>query len=60
MTTDVERVSATIYHFPVNTPHRRTGSDKKPTENPASDIAVDTCWYHEEAVHESNERQRGD
>lgn len=60
MTTNVERVSATIYQFPINAPHQRAGDNKKPTENPASDIAVDTCWYHEDAVRESDERQRGD
>ena len=60
MTSNVERVSATIYQFPINAPRRRASGDKKSAEIPASDIAVDICWYHEEAVREADERQRGD
>ena len=55
MTPGVEFVSAQIIKFPVGPDRRVRSSEKTVMEKvpkPAT-AALDTCWYHDEAIRES-------
>lgn len=56
MTPSTERVSAKIYQFPVKTV-RSAMPQTSPTDSARfSDLAYDSCWYHEEAVRDAEKR----
>jgi hypothetical protein len=56
MTPSAERVSAKIYQFPVKTVRPGT-PQASPTDSARfSDLAYDSCWYHEEAVRDAEKR----
>ena len=58
MPTGFHRESATIYQFPVKPPRAASLFERaKLMEREAADIcdaALDSCWYHDEAVRETD------
>ncbi|MFN7024930.1 MAG: DUF2735 domain-containing protein [Pseudorhizobium sp.] len=58
MTPDVERVSATIYQFPL----KRINSRERRTTDPKDycTAALESCWYHDEAVRQEQKPPRHD
>ena len=51
----IELASAQIIPFPIRSGRRKHEAGKVATEkiNPVAAAALDTCWYHDEAVRET-------
>jgi Protein of unknown function (DUF2735). len=61
MTPNVERVSATIYQFPLNRVRPRPAAPTAADETAGlADLAFDSCWYHDEAVREAESKRLSD
>lgn len=61
MTPDVERVSAKIYQFPVKRVVNRSPQIRLAEEAARySDLALDECWYHQEAITQEGKPPRLD
>ncbi len=61
MTPNVERVSATIYQFPVNRVRSRPAASTAEDEmTRLADLAFDSCWSHDEAVREAESKRLSD
>ena len=65
MNANSERVSAKIYQFPLkglrpNRDIQRARPDIPPAVADFSDAAFGGCWYHEEAIRDSDKRQDRD
>jgi hypothetical protein len=58
MTPEVERVSAKIYSFPVR-PRLRLEVPAEPVHGYCAH-ALDSCWYHDDAVRQEPKPPRGD
>ncbi|MET3585461.1 hypothetical protein ABID21_001570 [Pseudorhizobium tarimense] len=58
MTPDVERVSAKIYQFPIKRMSLRSAETQPPADYCAA--ALDSCWYHDEAVRQERTPPRHD
>ncbi|MGO7481031.1 glutamine synthetase translation inhibitor GstI [Rhizobium ruizarguesonis] len=58
MPTGFHRESATIYQFPVKAIRTANRFERaRPMEREAAEVcdaALDSCWYHDEAVRESD------
>ncbi len=58
MTPDVERVSAKIYQFPLKRVKMRETRQADP--NKYCTAALESCWYHDEAVRQEQKAPRHD
>ena len=58
MTSSAERVSAKIYQFPVTAMRSRIPQPSPPDVTRYSDLAYDSCWYHDEAIRDEEKRPR--
>lgn len=61
MTAGFERVTAKIYQFPINRVAKRvTLTEPGNDATRFSDLAFDSCWYHDEAVRDDVKPTRHD